>query len=48
VPETKILSDNDHPGITLANEHISYELLRGLPGEVGIERYHPYLVGPVT
>src|ERR671921_1871650 len=48
VPETKVLADYDHPGPTLANQHISYELLGGLPGQGGIERYHPHLIGPVS
>jgi hypothetical protein len=48
VPETKVLADYDHPGPTLANQHISYELLGGLLGQGSIERYHPHLIGPVS
>src|SRR4029453_8706309 len=46
--ETKVLAYYDTPGPTLANQHVLYELLRGLPGQVDIERYHPHLISPVT
>jgi hypothetical protein len=36
MPETKVLADYDHPGPTLANQHISYELLGGLLGQGGV------------
>ena len=48
VPETKVLADHDHPGPTLANQHVPYELLRALPGQGDVERYHPHLISPVT
>src|ERR671912_1643138 len=48
MPETKVLAHYDHPGPTLANQHVLYELLWGLPGQVDIERYHPHLISPVT
>jgi len=48
VPETKVLTDYDHPGPTLANQHVLYELLWSLPGHGDIERYHPYRISPIT
>src|SRR5215203_507530 len=47
VPETKVLAYYDHPGPSLANQHVLYELLRGLPGQGDVERYHPHLISPV-
>jgi hypothetical protein len=47
MPETKVLTDYDHPGPTFANQHISYELLWSLPGQGDIERYHPHLISPI-
>src|SRR5215212_2816582 len=48
VPETKVLADYDHSGPTLANQHFLYELLWSLPGHGDIERYHPYLISPIS
>jgi hypothetical protein len=47
VPETKVLTDYDHPGPTLANQHVLYELLWCLPGKGDVEWYHPHIIGPV-
>src|SRR5215207_5198531 len=48
VAKTKVLAYYDHPGPTLANQHVLYELLWSLPGQGDIERYHPHLISPVT
>ena len=48
VPETKVLPDYDHLSPTLADEHVLYELLWTLPGQGDVERYHPYLISPVS